>query len=156
MLPRTASQHRRPGTGVGFILAFYGIAAALTLIAAAITFAALSAREVGAVEAIGTITASEERRVYDSVGPPRTVHRPTIEFTDESGARHTIRGDDQGRSATVGEPAIVHYHPDDPAGAWHADKRNEIVIPFIILLFTAGFVIAGLVHLLKALLRRSR
>lgn len=153
---RPPTEARRRGTSVGLILAFYGIAAALTLIAAAITFAALSAREVGAVETTGTITASEERRVHDSVGPPRTVHRPTIEFTDESGTRHTIRGDDQGRPATVGDPAIVHYHPDDPADAWHADKRNEIVIPFIILLFTAGFVIAGLVHLLKELLRRSR
>ena len=153
---RPPTEVRRRGTSVGLILAFYGIAAALTLIAAAITFAALSAREVGAVETTGTITASEERRVHDSVGPPRTVHRPTIEFTDESGTRHTIRGDDQGRPATVGDRAIVHYHPDDPADAWHADKRNEIVIPFIILLFTAGFVIAGLVHLLKELLRRNR
>ena len=153
---RPPTEVRRRGTSVGLILAFYGIAAALTLIAAAITFAALSAREVGAVETTGTITASEERREHDSVGPPRTVHRPTIEFTDESGTRHTIRGDDQGRPATVGDPAIVHYHPDDPADAWHADKRNEIVIPFIILLFTAGIVVAGLVHLIKVLLRRSR
>jgi len=153
---RSSPSDRRRGASVGFILAFYGIAAALTLIAAAITFAALSAREVGAVETTGTITASEERREHDSVGPPRTVHRPTIEFTDESGTRRTIRGDDQGQPAAVGDPAIVHYHPDDPADAWHADKRNEIVIPFIILLFTAGFVVAGLVHLIKVLLRRSR